>query len=140
MKATVPAFAGAVALLAAGTTAIAQDQGDQQAKPASIAQAAPTAADAEAFVKQAEKELLDFSILNSRAQWVNSTYITDDTHPPGAYLATLGSTMSGRSATEAAQYQKVPGLSNDTTSKLELLRSGRVLPAPTRPGAAAARN
>src|SRR3546814_7144670 len=69
MKATVSAFAVAVALLAAGTTAIAQDQGDQQSKPASIAQAAPTAADAEAFVKQAEKELFDFSILTSRAPW-----------------------------------------------------------------------
>src|SRR3546814_12950961 len=110
MKATVSAFAVAVALLAAGTTAIAQDQGDQQSKPASIAQAAPTAADAEAFVKQAEKELFDFSILNSRAQWVNSTYITDDTDALAAHFGTIGTEMPVRFANEAAKYPQVPGL------------------------------
>ncbi|HEY9554702.1 M2 family metallopeptidase [Allosphingosinicella sp.] len=140
MKATVSAFAVAVALLAAGTTAIAQDQGDQQSKPASIAQAAPTAADAEAFVKQAEKELFDFSILNSRAQWVNSTYITDDTDALAAHFGTIGTEMSVRFANEAAKYQKVPGLSYDTKRKLDILRSGLVLPAPTTPGAAAELN
>src|SRR3546814_18298533 len=89
MKATVSAFAVAVALLAAGTTAIAQDQGDQQSKPASIAQAAPTAADAEDFVKQAAKELFDFALLNSRAQWVNSTYTTHDPDAHPAHLCTI---------------------------------------------------
>src|SRR3546814_14967542 len=113
MKATVSAFAVAVALLAAGTTAIAQDQGDQQSKPASIAQAAPTAADAEAFVKQAAKELFDFSILNSRAQWVNSTYITDHTDPLATHLGTLGTELSVRFAHQPANSHKVPGLSSD---------------------------
>src|SRR3546814_18832471 len=140
MKATVSAFAVAVALLAAGTTAIAQDQGDQQSKPASIAQAAPTAADAEAFVKQAEKELFDFSILNSRAQWVNSTYITDDTDTLAAHFGTIGPAMPVRFANEAEKYQKVPGLRYDTKRKLDILRSGLILPAPTTPAAPHAPN
>src|SRR3546814_15537148 len=127
MKATVSAFAVAVALLAAGTTAIAQDQGDQQSKPASIAQAAPTAADAEAFVKQAEKELFDFSILNSRAQWVNSTYITDDTDALAAHFGPIGTEMSVRFANDAATYQTGPALSYSPNPQPDILRCGIVL-------------
>src|SRR3546814_5765563 len=48
--------------------------------------------------------------------------------------------MSVRFANEAAKYQKVPGLSYDTKRKLDILRSGLVLPAPTTPGAAAELN
>ncbi len=139
MKATVSAFAVAAALLAAGTTAIAQSQGTQPAK-ATASQAAPTAAGAEAFVKRAEKELFDFSIINSRAQWVNSTYITPDTDALAAHFGTIGTEMSVRFANEAAKYQDVPDLSYDTKRKLDILRSGLVLPAPTTPGAAAELN
>src|SRR3546814_20697887 len=96
MKANVSAFAVAVDLLAAGTTAIAQDQGDKQSKPASIAQAAPNAADAEDFVQQAEKELFDFSILNSRAQWVISTYIQDHTHEPAPHFGKIGPQLKSK--------------------------------------------
>ncbi|PWG03631.1 M2 family metallopeptidase [Sphingosinicella humi] len=139
MKATVSAFAVAAALLAAGTTAIAQGQANRQAQ-ATTTQAAPTAAEADAFVKQAEKELFDFFIINSRAQWVNSTYITPDTDALAAHFGTIGTEMSVRFANEAAKYQKVAGLSYDTKRKLDILRSGLVLPAPTTPGAAAELN
>ncbi|KAB2857775.1 MAG: M2 family metallopeptidase, partial [Sphingopyxis terrae] len=37
---------------------------------------------------------------------------------------------------EAAKYMDVPGLSADTKRKLDILRTGLVLPAPTKPGAA----
>lgn len=139
MKATVSAFAVAAALLAAGTTAIAQGQANRQAQ-AATSQAAPTAAEADAFVKRAEKELFDFFIINSRAQWVNSTYITPDTDALAAHFGTIGTEMSVRFANEAAKYQKVAGLSYDTKRKLDILRSGLVLPAPTTPGAAAELN
>ena len=114
MKASVSALAVA-ALLAAGTTAIAQSQSGQQAQPAAK-QAAPTAAEADAFVAKAEKELFDFSITNSRAQWVNSTYITDDTDALAAHFGTIGTEMSVRLANEAARFQNVEGLSYDTTA------------------------
>src|SRR4028118_899837 len=43
-------------------------------------QAAPTVAEAEAFVQKAEKELMEIAVPNARAQWVNATYITEDTN------------------------------------------------------------
>ena len=39
----------------------------------------PTIADVRAFLDRAEKELLDLANEANRAQWVQSTYITDDT-------------------------------------------------------------
>ncbi len=98
--------------------------------------AAQTAADADKFVAKAEKELGDFTIFNAQVSWVNNTYITEDTDAIAARVGAQGTEMSVRFATEAAKFQKVPGLSPDTIRKLDLLRGGLVLPAPTTPGAA----
>ena len=76
--------------------------------------AAPTAAEADAFVARAEKELAEFTVINSRAQWVNATYITDDTDALAAHFGTIGTEMSVRFANEAARYANVPGLDYDT--------------------------
>ncbi|MFD1612262.1 M2 family metallopeptidase [Sphingomonas tabacisoli] len=105
---------------------------------AAIAQAqkAPTAADADAFVARAEKELADFTVEAARVSWINNTYITDDTDALNAKYGTIGTEMSVKFAKEAALYQNVPGLSFDTKRKLDFLRGGLVLPAPTTPGAA----
>ena len=40
---------------------------------------APTAAEAQAFVEQAEARLLELSNRQGRADWVSQTHITDDT-------------------------------------------------------------
>ncbi|HEX8578172.1 MAG TPA: M2 family metallopeptidase, partial [Allosphingosinicella sp.] len=112
----------------------------EQAAPAATAAAAPTLEEARAFVARAEKELGEFSVLNSRAQWVNATYITDDTDALAAHFGTIGTEMSVRLANEAARYANVPGLDYDTKRKLDTLRSALVLPAPTTQGAAAELN
>ena len=39
----------------------------------------PTVTDAKAFLDAAESKLLVLSVESSRADWVNKTYITDDT-------------------------------------------------------------
>lgn len=129
MKRKISAFALAVAL--AGGAAIAAP-----AKPAPKGPT-PTAAEADAFVANAEKELFEFSIEASRVAWVNNTYITDDTDALSAKYGTIGTEMSVRFAKEAARFQNVAGLSPDTKRKLDILRGGIVLPAPTTPGAAA---
>ena len=49
--------------------------GDQ----AGAGQGAETAAEAQAFIDRAEQELLQLNVEASRAGWVQSTYITDDT-------------------------------------------------------------
>ncbi|HEY0028677.1 MAG TPA: M2 family metallopeptidase [Allosphingosinicella sp.] len=147
MKATVSAFALAFSL-AACTTASADTAGTQtaaaapaEAAPAAAAaEPAPTIENARAFIDRAEKELREFSLVSSRAQWVNATYITEDTDALAAHFGTIGTEMSVRLANEAARYANVEGLDYDTQRKLNTLRSALVLPAPTTPGAAAELN
>ena len=108
--------------------------------PAPAASAQPTAGDADAFVARAEKELSDYTVDASRMSWINATYITDDTDALAAKFGAQGTEMAVRFALEAAKYQKVSGLSPDAKRKLDILRGGIVLPAPTTPGAAAELN
>ena len=108
--------------------------------PVAEASSQPTAAEAEAFVARAERELAEFSVINSRAQWVNATYINQDTDALAAHFGTIGTEMGVRLATEAARFASVEGLSPDTRRKLDILRASLTLPAPTTEGAAAELN
>jgi peptidyl-dipeptidase A len=140
MKATVSALAVAT-LLAVGGASFAQSSNQATQRTPAAAKGGPaTAAEADAFVARAEKELAEFSNINSRAQWVNNTYINDDSDAVAAHFGTIGTEMSVRLANEAARYASVRGLSYDTKRKLDILRGGIVLPAPTTPGAAAELN
>ncbi|MBX3593874.1 M2 family metallopeptidase [Sphingomonas sp.] len=118
----------ALALLLAGPAATAQEAKKD----------APTAAQADAFVKQATKEYDAFSVDDARIQWVYATYITDDTAALVAKSGAAGTDLAVRFALEAAKYEKVKGLSYDTRRQLDILRSGITSPAPTREGASAA--
>ena len=93
-------------------------------------------AKAAAFVAQAEKELGDFSVLSGRAEWINSTYLTDDTDALAAEFGARRTEMSVRFAKGAAKFDGVKGLSFDVRRKLDFLKQGIVLPAPEKPGAA----
>ncbi|HET9426832.1 MAG TPA: M2 family metallopeptidase [Allosphingosinicella sp.] len=122
------------------TTAPTEDSAAVATAPATADSSQPTVAEADAFVARAERELAEFSVLNARAQWVNSTYITQDTDALAAHFGTIGTEMGVRLATEAARFQSVEGLSYDTRRKLDILRAGLTLPAPTTEGAAAELN
>jgi len=84
-----------------------------------------------------EQDLFAFSVEGGRVQWINSTYITDDTDALAAAYGTIGTEKSVRYALDAAKFAKVAGLSAEDARKLTILRTGLVLPAPTTPGAAA---
>jgi peptidyl-dipeptidase A len=105
--------------------------------PALAQTGAPTVAEAEAFIAAAEKDLFAFSVEGGRVAWINSTYITDDTDALAARYGEVGTEKSVKYALEAAKYQNVVGLSAETKRKLDILRGGLVLPAPTKEGAAA---
>ncbi len=122
-----------IAALAIATLSIPSVAHAQQAAAAT---AAPTVADAEAFIAAAEKDLFDFSVEGARVSWVNATYITDDTDALAAKYGEIGTEKSVKYALEAAKYQNVAGLSAETKRKLDILRGGLVLPAPTTVGAA----
>lgn len=127
MKNLVSIAALAFATLSTPTMAAAQE---------TVMAAAPTAADAEAFIAAAEKDLFDFSVEGGRVAWINSTYITDDTDALAARYGEVGTEKAVKYALEAAKYQSVVGLSAETKRKLDILRGGLVLPAPTIAGAA----
>ena len=112
-----------------------------EAPPAAIAAApALTPEGAREFVAAAEKDLEGVSLIGSRAAWVNATYITDDTDMLNSYFGTIATEKGVKYATEAAKWLQVPGLDPDTVRKLNLLRGGLTLAAPTTPGAAAELN
>lgn len=98
--------------------------------------AADASAEAETFITQAEKELAAHSVLASRADWINRTYITDDTDALAAEFGARGTEMSVRFAKGAAKFDGAKGLSFDVRRKLDFLKQGIVLPAPEKPGAA----
>jgi len=129
-------LASVIALSVATVTAPAFAE---EAAPQTAA-AKPTAADAEAFIAAAEKEGFDYTVSASRVFWINSTYLTDDTNALAAEVGAKGTEMQVRFALEAAKYKDVPGLSEETRRKLDKLRGGIVLPAPTTEGAAAELN
>ena len=105
----------------------------QQAAPA--AAVAPTASDAEAFLTRAEKAMFDLSLISSRADWVNATYLNDDSDAVAAHFGAINTAMKVDYALEAAKYAAVPGLSAETKRRLDLLRTALTLPAPTTAGA-----
>ncbi len=141
MKSSVSALAIALCAGLAMVGAAAAASQSTASEPTTYRKATlPTAADARAFVERAERELGEFSVINARAQWVNSTYITHDTDALAAYFGTIGTEMSVRLANDAARYATVPGLDAETQRKLNMLRAGITLPAPTTPGAAAELN
>ena len=101
-----------------------------------LAQTAPTPAQADAFIADAEKQLADLSVPANQQNWINATYITEDTDALAAKVNAQQTELSVKLALEAAKYASVPSLSPDTKRKLDLLRGGITLPAAARPGAA----
>jgi len=98
--------------------------------------AAPTAADAKAFVADAETKLLAQSNRAQKVYWINQTFITEDTDALAAEQGESDTTLAVGLALAAAKFDKVAGLDAETRRKLLILRTGIVLPAPTRAGAA----
>ena len=135
-------FAASVSLaaLALASCTSAQSTPVAEAAPAPAAEPAaapgPTVADAQAFVAAVEKDLGGFSNISQQANWVNNTYINDDSDAVAAYFGTIATEKGVKYAIEAAKYSRVPGLDFDTARKLDLLRGALTLAVPTTPGAA----
>jgi len=133
MKAMISTLSLAMSLALAPSPVLAQEAAPAAAEAPA---AAPTAADADVFIAAAEKDLFDYSVEASQVNWVNYNFITEDTDAMAARINAVGTEKSVKYALEAAKYVNVPGLSADTKRKLDILRNGIVLPAPTTEGAA----
>ena len=104
--------------------------------PAFAQSTSPTVEDTEKFLKNAEAALNTESVRVNRIQWVNSTFLTEDTDALAAEAGARQTELSVRLALEAAKFDKVEGLSDEVKRKLNILKGGIVLPAPTTAGAA----
>src|SRR5687768_14910068 len=97
-----------------------------------VAQTKPTIADARAFLDRAEKELLDLSNSAGRAQWIQATYITEDTELLAAQATEKSIAATVRLAKEAKKFDGV-ALPEDLQRKIKLLKVALTLPAPSNP-------
>ena len=89
-----------------------------------------TAADAKAFTDKAETELLLLANAFSRADWVKSTHITDDTEAMAADANQRFTDAAVAAAKKAATFDGVK-VSPEVARKLKLLKVALVTPAPT---------
>ena len=97
--------------------------------------AAPTPAEAKAFITKAEADLAKANTYAAKASWVRATYITEDTQWLEAKAGAEQTELATRLAKQAARYNAVK-VDAVTRRKLDLLKRSLVLPAPDRPGAA----
>jgi peptidyl-dipeptidase A len=120
----------AAILVAASLTACNGDSkvATDTAAVKSVSQAL-TAKDAEKFLASTEKELVQLNLEGSRAAWINSNFITEDTSSLAA-AADQKSTEAGvRFAMAAAKFDDVE-VSADQRRKLNILKQSLVMPAP----------
>ena len=95
--------------------------------------AAPTPAEAKAFVEKVNADLKVLSTKAARADWVKNTYITDDTEILSAEAAEALMVYTADAIKEAARFNDVKGLDKDTARALHLLKIAADLPAPNDP-------
>ncbi|HKO05722.1 MAG TPA: M2 family metallopeptidase [Candidatus Acidoferrales bacterium] len=100
--------------------------------PAPHDSSALTAEDARKFLDEAQKRLLPLLIAGSRANWVQETYITDDTE---RLAADANRDSTAATVDLALESQKFRGLAlpPDTARQLELLRLSIDFPSPRDP-------
>ena len=88
--------------------------------------------EAEKFLADAEKKLLDLNIKAGRADWVKSTFITDDTESLAAQANDDLIAATTELAEQARRYENVD-LPAESKRKLKLLKLSLTLPAPKDP-------
>ena len=124
----------AATLTGCATTTPVADTGVPLAR---AAQDASPIALANAFVVNAEAKLAEISVRSNLINWDRETNITDENDAKASAIGAEQTELSVQLALQAAKFADTPGLSFDTKRKLDILRQGIVLPAPTTQGAAA---
>jgi peptidyl-dipeptidase A len=89
----------------------------------------PTPAAAKTFIEKAEAELMQLNISQQRADWVNQTFITDDTEAISAAAADKLIARTSELVKESKRFDRVT-LPPDVRRKFLLLRLSLPMPAP----------
>lgn len=96
---------------------------------------APTVEEAREFIAAAERELEAHGELAGRVFWVQANFITFDTNWLAARIGAESTELAVRLANGTKRFDGLD-LPEDLARKMNILRTGIVLPAPSRPGAA----
>ncbi len=129
MKSTFKLTTVAILVAASLSACTGDNTTKNDATPASVASQALTAQDAEKFLADTAKEMVQLNLEGSRAAWINSNFITEDTSALAA-AADQKSTEAGvRFAMAAAKFDNVD-VSEDQRRKLNILKQSLVMPAP----------
>ena len=140
LRRTIGALAGisSLALIAACSAekTAAPESAPTAVAPASVDETgAPTVEDARAFVEKVEATYRDVFEEASRIAWVNATYINYDTDWLAAKNGAKLTKLAVDYANEAKKFNGLD-LPADVARKIEFIKQGVTLPAPTKPGAA----
>ncbi|WCL54328.1 M2 family metallopeptidase [Gimibacter soli] len=127
-----PASVSRLAIAIALATALAAC-GDK--KEEAKAPAAPTAAEAMAFVTEAEARLETDREYAARAAWVQANFVTVDTSFLAARADEASTALSMELAKDAARFNDVE-VDAETRRKLEIMKQGLTIPAPSDPALA----
>jgi peptidyl-dipeptidase A len=136
IKSTAPEFESMIKTLACYPIALlalllmACEPGDQSAVTRAAGHDVLTAEGAIEFVTRAEQELEVLAQEAERMAWVYSTYITQDTEQLSATARKNFTARQVELAAGAARFNEVTGIDGVTRRKLDMLRSGIVMPAP----------
>ena len=103
--------------------------------PQGASTAAPTVEDARVFIESAEAELAQISEYAGRVFWVQANFITFDTNWLAARTGAQTTELAVRLANETKRFEELD-LPPELERKMNILRTGIVLPAPSREGAA----
>ncbi len=90
----------------------------------------PSIAEAVSFVSSAEERLATLGQNSERMAWVLANFITEDTEQLAAKASENFTAAQVEIAAQAASFTELEGLDYDTARKLNMLRSGIVIPAP----------
>ncbi len=126
-----PLLLALMAAVAGALPAAAQATGPRPAQGAGP-KGRPTLQQARAFVEAAEKRLTDLYINESRANWVLSTFITQDTEAMAAQAQEASIAAAMELAVGATRFDGLR-LPDDVARKLKLLKVGITIPAPKAP-------
>ena len=92
----------------------------------------PSIADAKAFMDRAESKLLELAVLQSRADWVKSTFITYDSEILAAKADEQTISATIQLVKEANRFEKLQ-MPDDLARKFKLLKLSLTLAAPSNP-------
>lgn len=128
--------AAAACAIAAAAPLAAQDSAAAAPATSAATTYPETPEGAKAWIAAVEADLAAFAKDYAHVSWLNATYINHDSDTLAAKYGAELTLKQVANAVEAARYARVAGLDQETTRKLDKLRNGISLPAPTRAGAA----